>query len=439
MICLLKRRNQYLESKVLWQYRGQIEQLLLGLLSFGLAIPFIEQAIPVNLPIIPFTLVPIAIYVVLLSSYESYRRVFRMDVFTVILTCVLLVYLIAASRTDVAFLSSVWITFIYGLYYTLLAVLIGTFFDHKRTYPVIINYLYLFISSVAVLAALIGLYKYLAYKNGLTFEFVAKASSGTYPYGTTLLSDYNFYGLTLLIGSLFLLRYWMHAKSFGAGVLFAALCSVVITAGIYSGSRRFIILVPLLLLTTLIIRGFIFRGEESPLRWASLATGSLIALVLVFLFFVHFNGAYDRHLEVQVMTLGALDHGMSSRLERWSYALELIANIDIWQINDFQYRKDYGCKFVNCIDDDYPHAPILSSVLYGGIYGLLSTLLFYLYLTYLAFKLVRLREYALEVALALVAVALYTAISGDTLFSVPALIVIMIVARVAIDSASLSE
>jgi O-antigen ligase len=78
----------------------------------------------------------------------------------------------------------------------------------------------------------------------------------------------------------------------------------------------------------------------------------------------------------------------SNRISRWQYAIEL------WKTeyklynklfgNGFKYYELFGKKFLNDQkNDDYPHNPFISILLYSGIIGLV----FYLWFLYKVFSL----------------------------------------------------
>ena len=61
--------------------------------------------------------------------------------------------------------------------------------------------------------------------------------------------------------------------------------------------------------------------------------------------------------------------GLDSRIDKWIYAFDLFSDRNITSFYGFDYRQRFGCHFFNCAYEDYPHNPILSAALYGGILG----------------------------------------------------------------------
>lgn len=111
-------------------------------------------------------------------------------------------------------------------------------------------------------------------------------------------------------------------------------------------------------------------------------------------------------------------YGMGSRLERWQYAVELLD----WKVAlrgmGFDYREKYSCRFLDCLQEDYPHLPIASALLYGGIGFALFALLYYL--AYISLILKAGRE-GLKLGTTIIAglTLPYVFISGDSILSLP--------------------
>ncbi len=119
--------------------------------------------------------------------------------------------------------------------------------------------------------------------------------------------------------------------------------------------------------------------------------------------------------------------GLSSRLIRWEFAFDLLARGD-WLFGDgFSYQDEYSCRFSGCRIIDYPHNVFLSEWLVAGVLGALAMLLLF---CMVFVEMVRRRE---KVAASGVLVILFLVlpgalISGDGVFSVPQVLVSIMMA-----------
>jgi len=122
---------------------------------------------------------------------------------------------------------------------------------------------------------------------------------------------------------------------------------------------------------------------------------------------------------------GSLKYG---RTERWIYAVKMFNNYSLSHKlfgNGFSYLNDYKQKFARKgAAYDYPHSPILSVLLYSGLIGLIIYIFFLLkvvqyYLTY------HLELFGFGIFFLII--VLFSFISGNSHFSIPALIFITVI------------
>lgn len=334
-----------------------------------------------------------------------------------------------------------------------------------------------------VVAATVGVIKAGLLERGITLDFLAKLyPKGSYPAGSALRSDYNLFGLPLVVAGLGLVvrgagpnlgRWTASAHLLALAMLLAAVWLL--------GSRRVIILallIPLLWLSIVIFSGTWARIVKHAVPQLAIVCCVAFAIVHVagnpdtlrsygdFLFErgkiawgvatpdsgaakppsaepLATNSATPQTLGPPISVerappagsslvyvlpktiLGTIEsataYGFDSRVGRWELSLELLSRAWLLGIG-FSYHEIFSCRFLACSGLDYPHMPLLSEWLISGIPGLLSGLAAY------AFVLLALarsgREGWLTGSSAVVLVVLpYTMISGDTLLSWPYLFV----------------
>ena len=297
------------------------------------------------------------------------------------------------------------------------------------------------ILTAGFIGAILGLFKFFMIK----FEHkisILNNSLGEYPLGTSLVTDYNFYALSLLITLLIAIRFWINSDDTKKALFYGCIFSVVINAGIFAGSRRFLAsAAPVLLI--LLFTVFIKENESfKKLKWKELFSTLLITTVLIH------GGLYLSDSECQRGKLGCsglngisqLEHRVESlikpsiqtvspRVERWFYAFEIIKPSQLLLGSGFSYRKEFGCKFNDCKIDDYPHAPILSALLYGGVIGFLSTLACFFYALVTAYQILTRHSSHADLALGLIATTIFVFISGDSLLSMPVFLSMLLISR----------
>lgn len=145
--------------------------------------------------------------------------------------------------------------------------------------------------------------------------------------------------------------------------------------------------------------------------------------------FHEFNSVYKNYFlndnKSSVHGQGSLEYG---RVERWIYALNLFENYNLLHKlfgKGFQYLNEYKQQFAREeASYDYPHSPVLSALLYSGLIGLGAYLFF----------LVRVVQYYwkyhsefLGFAVFFIITVLFAFISGNSHFSIPALIFLTII------------
>ncbi len=98
---------------------------------------------------------------------------------------------------------------------------------------------------IGVFVSALGAYKFWMFVSaGEQLAFIVAASGAEYPWGTSLVTDYNFYALTIIAAILSGLFLASDARP-GIQSLLAILVVFMIVVGILAGSRRFWLVAPL--------------------------------------------------------------------------------------------------------------------------------------------------------------------------------------------------
>lgn len=290
---------------------------------------------------------------------------------------------------------------------------------------------------VAAVSAALGTAKFAMLGFGILVPFLVDTCGVAYPQGSVLCGDYNLYGLLLIVGGLGIVRHLAERPTCWAVTALA----VIVIALMLTGSRRAILCAPLILVY------WIFLAHRAQ---ALRTTFPFLALILAIAMGTAALPGFDlpkkdvpaiagrsdvpdvasrRDFVIRDNSVGALTttftaeegYGLGSRTERWQLAWTLIQR-DWTRGIGFRYHDVFSCRFVACKHIDYPHAPILSAWIAGGLQGLVIALAFYGLLAWLMWRAgwAGLTTGATPVMLAVLP---FTVISGDTVLSIPQLIV----------------
>jgi O-antigen ligase/polysaccharide polymerase Wzy-like membrane protein len=431
-------------------------KLLLPFIGIFLATPLIAQSIPLLGRISWAFLLVLAIVFCFWAhklSNWSWRHI-NFLVLLLLLTAAFYFYGILITEEGVSL--SIWKGFLRGCCFIMLAIIVTGLLDGEDgagKAKVVLQWFMASAAFIAILAAVLGAIKYSLLLDSIYIEIIAKHSSTSYPWGTSLLRDSNFFSLTLLVGAIVMLQYWSKARTWKKTLFWALMIGLVIGVGIYAGSRRFWILTPLMLVAHLIFTAFRLSSVDYKKKLFVLVMGLIISIqVLTGIFSGHFSlrsltESISQENQTQNVTLGLnygarleslLDkesgYGANPRIERWRYALELSKADTMWLGDGFSYRTKFGCKFLDCKGEDYPHNALLSALLYGGVLAMLVIFVLVGYSFYSALVLLWAPNGSIEIGLSMISTMMFTIISGDTFFSMPVFLAMLILTRIAIIS-----
>jgi hypothetical protein len=212
-----------------------------------------------------------------------------------------------------------------------------------------------------------------------------------YPWGSSLVIDYNFFAFAMLAGSISSL-YCFRRSSVLLGKLWYFGSFVVSAFSMaLAGSRRGWVTEALFLSVLLVIGvasslAFLLRIRDKIVITRNAFNGALSALTLTIVslavvvwyspnllseergFHLQVEGFRDRY-----ESFSDPDMGFGQRTVRWRFATELIGEsspMELFFGQGFGYLHRYANRFqMLATREDYPHNPILSATLYSGLVG----------------------------------------------------------------------
>lgn len=257
-----------------------------------------------------------------------------------------------------------------------------------RSYQRLMELYFKVSSPVLTVIAVLGIYKFYMLYHGVTLTWVIRENN-VYPWGSSLVVDYNFFALALLMGLLAATYCFHQASSVRIRLIYLVMALLMTTAIILSGSRRAWVVIALLGLLLLLWLLRVLLRNLSQLRRGTQTVFITFVLLVVLpsIFWVIAKsdfGSLDNYrvdqLTYRLSTLFT-DEGdsFSERSARWNYTLELLESYNFLQLvlgHGFNYLTDFANQFTFNGTEDYPHNPFLSAFLYSGMVGLLAHIMF---------------------------------------------------------------
>lgn len=302
---------------------------------------------------------------------------------------------------------------------------------------------YFALTFIGVIIALIGFYKYYYLLQGVELEsFKAKADS--YPWGTSLVSDYNMFSLGLIISLFAVYNLIKENKNLYINMLFLLSGLIILTAILLSGSRRGMIIgVLILLFCFFLLIKYLLSSTILMMKRLKVKRSAVVILILALFAYNEFSVNlefeeeinYSKIEELVVRAQGLLtlmeggETSASDRLKRWDFAYDIIENdystVNIFLGNGFEYLKLYGKEFEKSDSiEDYPHNIFITHLLFSGIIGFIVLMLFLLEFIYII-QVKIYREYSF-LSFGSILVLLYVLVSNNTIFSSKALMFFII-------------
>lgn len=281
-------------------------------------------------------------------------------------------------------------------------------------------------------------------------EFFYSMAGASYPYGSSLIADYNIYAASLMVAMVgFIIRISLPKGRIDWWSIAAV--AVILLSLYMCGSRRsYVLLIALYACLCLFV---ILRGNRKTVLRFFVVTSLMFLMVYLLSDALSSSlgkGRYEiifpigtlldslgKFTEISVFTYRPQDlvssispdqsFGLSNRLVRWDFAIKLLAQGN-WLLGDgFSYQDKYSCRFMGCGSIDYPHNIFLSEWLLSGVFGISAMV----YLFFMIFsEMMRFRKKFIDsgVLLILLVVLPGCLISGDGVFSVPQILAAIMMA-----------
>lgn len=250
----------------------------------------------------------------------------------------------------------------------------------KEDYPILIHRLSKYAVFTSFVVSLISLFKfYLLLGNVKLEQFFTGAD---YPGGTSLVRDYNMFSFALTVG-LIMAAYMLTQTKKMSHMLYYLMAFISIFASVlFAGSRRgWIVAAIIAVFVIFMILKALLRFDNHIIKIVKFGVISALAVLFIFLFTTLFNiefdlqgsaQAQDLRYRLETLKFDQTSESLTPRTERWEYALRMFGESNIFQAlfgQGFEYLPTFAKSFSPDLQEDYPHNPILSSLLYSGIIG----------------------------------------------------------------------
>jgi hypothetical protein len=293
---------------------------------------------------------------------------------------------------------------------------------------------FIFISSFII--ASIGLIKFFFLLQGMEISFFP-SSNGNYPWGTTLVSDYNMFGLCLISG--LISGYYIIKRNISLRYHVAVnlMALTIFIASVFAASRRtwFVLSVLILVLAGAFLKNLIkniflllgtFKLKRSEFLKKLTLCITFAAIIIGIVTFVpkdiSIKHTYQltriQYRFLTIKNISEVNLQPGSRYSRYNYAFKLINEYSVLNLligNGSNYLQRFGQKF-NGSGFGYPHNPILTAILQSGLIGTLFVVGYICYCLVLYLKHLKFKETRFCFLIMLIS-SFYFFVSGNSIFS----------------------
>lgn len=363
--------------------------IFIYLCSLIISIQYINYVFPHGVPI-TFPLVIISLLFFIYQVIKCKIDLLYVLKIEIILMVLALPFLVAITQTSISYsfvLNDFKNIIISLLFVPQLAVCFRG--DYKEKIISIFTWV---VSTFMIFSSLFSFYKLYLLSQGILIDFLNKGKK--YPWGTSLVEDYNIYSLGLIAGLFACYMIYKKSESFSIKFFYFIGTIPIIFSVILSGSRRGLIIVSLLVLFFLISKflKLIFNFKRLMLGKFYLPH-LLIKLTIIIGFFVILGQGVWKSSNNLIQNTSDGE----SQIEKVMYRIEtlstfkdslegsrgniLISGLDLYEDYNFVekfFGKDFS--YIRSISpfelEDYPHNVLVSSLLIGGAFYFFLTISF---------------------------------------------------------------
>ena len=134
--------------------------------------------------------------------------------------------------------------------------------------------------------------------------------------------------------------------------------------------------------------------------------------------------AWDFQYRLSTLVNAESGFGLKARFALWEFAINRLDGFVPWFGNGFDYMDRFSCEFAQCGGTAYPHMPVLSAFLYGGVIAAIATCALYVYIIAAGFRLLSREIDFAWLFFPLICTLLFAAISGNGPMSIRSFIVV---------------
>ncbi|WP_067725379.1 O-antigen ligase family protein [Oceanobacillus damuensis] len=307
---------------------------------------------------------------------------------------------------------------------------------NRDDYPKLIHNFAKYAVFVSFIVSLISLYKFYQLLGGI--QLPQFFMGNYYPTGSSLLRDYNMFSLGLIPGLIMTTYLLSNSKKITHMSYYLISFVTIFSSLILAGSRRgWIVAIIVLLFVLFLLVKFIFHLNKNFVKLFKISLGalyvSIFALLFVNLFNVEFNFQSSPEIQnlkyrFETLQYEEASNSMSPRTVRWDYASRMYndANpLEVFIGSGFGYLPKFANEFAPSIQEDYPHSPFYSTLLFSGLIGLiiLSFMLFWSII--MSFK--EIKTLGFHFILVFLISWTFALISGNSIFSINVFLILLLV------------
>lgn len=297
----------------------------------------------------------------------------------------------------------------------------------KGDYPKILHKFSKLTVFLSFAVSFVSLYKFIMLINGVQIQ--AFFMELDYPQGSSLVRDYNMFVLGMSSGLVMSVYLISKSKKISHLLYYLSAFLLIFTSIIFSGSRRGWVL-SIVLLTFVLYMGLKYilsHGFETNmirlLKLSFVTTFIAFSLLLtstVFNVDINFESHAITQLTRRLDSLqldSVNDSFEDSRGVRWRHAEQLYGEYNPAEMiigSGFSYLPDFGSTF-DQDEENYPHSPMHSALLYSGLLGVVTLISFVLWTLYKAY--IQHSTLGIYFLLLLIINFAFIAISSNSIFS----------------------